>query len=385
MRNLLIGTLLVAALAACGGGGSGGGGGSVLPPPPSTMPPTAPPTSPPPSAAPAVYPGQGGAGTMAFNGYKNLYPGITAFIACGYRLTDSPNCDPNHPTIPSGPGQIAGPTGNRWIMNTNYTDNGPYVSGTFQMNQSSGGDMGVTDAVENGTTAVFFSISANGVSSTPTGVLQALTSPTEVIGPPCSTSSCPTVSSLGGTVGGWQENIYCISNPITCSTQIPNGKASLYTEFQPNEVMVTNAGEAIYVTHSGMPPSFGTGTDITQLGFQLNVNSSVRVIPCPNFQSTSPCVPDEANTSLGTIWQAVQAGNQVNTSWPYLPPGDVVGFGQALSGCSEFMIFHDAPPLPPDTSGGTVLNFTEVQQEDQNGNSTTTGGTQPVVCFSSNI
>ena len=373
--------------------GCGGGGGNPTPPattPPVNNPtPTPTPTAspPPPSASIQVtYPGQGGNETVSVTVQNSTNPGVIGVVECAYRgggaltpvsqMSDSPFCNSTQPYVASV-GTRAGVQGNYWVPATNHVVGASSFTDTFQITPDSGGDMGMFALVSGGS-AAFLNLNAAGVSvsSTPAGTFQVLTSASEIIGPCTAPNTCPTVESLGGTTGGFVENVYNVINNLTSAS------SGFQPVFQPVEVAVNSSGEAFLATHSGTPPLFGTGTDVTTQGFNPNgSNSPVRFVPCTN-QSPNTCNPNQTNLFAGSSWGIVQTGNQVNVSWPFLPAGDVVGFtGSFGTTCGEFMLFTS----PTATSGGIVLNFTQVRVENADGTSyiqTTTGVSPPEVCFS---
>ena len=349
MRNLLIGTLLVAALAACGGGGSGGGGGSVLPPPPSTMPPTAPPTSPPPSAAVQVtYPGQGGSQTVTVTVQKSAYAGITSVVQCAYRggyitsasqipqESDSHYCDPNHPYVAST-GQRAGVQGNYWTAPTNLVDNGSSISATFQLTNDYGGDAGIWAVVQNGTASFLNLNSANvSLSSSPTGTIQVLTSSNEIIGPSCAApNNCPTVTSLGLTVGGWQY--------IGTS-----GKGFQPVTFYVNEAPSNSNGCCnghVYPLVQSPFPEFGTGMDLTQQGFGA-LNNNVRFVLCTNQPPATSCGglnptnTENTNPVFYMPFQETTSNTEPTVYPPYYPAGNLEGIPIPMTmACGQLELF----------------------------------------------
>jgi len=296
------------------------------------------------------------------------------------QMSDSPFCNPTQAYyIAYGAGSRAGVQGNYWVAPTNHVVLTSSFTDTYQITSASGGDMGMFALVAGGT-ATFVNLNGTGVniSSTPADVFQVLTSSSEIIGACSAPNTCPTVSSLGGTAGGFVENVYNVINNLTSSS------SGFQPVFQPVEVAINSSGEAFLATHSGTPPLFGTGTDVTTQGFNPNgSNSPVRFVPCAN-QPPNTCNPDQANLFAGSSWGVTQTGNQVNISWPFLPAGDVIGFtGTFATTCGEFMLFTS----PTATSGGIVLNFTQVRVENAGNANTsyiqaTTGVSPPEVCFS---
>lgn len=375
MRYLLSSFILVAALAACGGGGGGSGASNVMPPPPvATAPPTTPPaTASPPPALQAKYPGSGGNLTVDVIVQKSQNAGVVETGICGYRDTDSQStalqlafCTKSFAPPAQG---VSGVQGDWWKAPTNHVDYGTYFIDTYQLSTASGGSMGSVELVhQDGSAALATGMVMS--SPAPSGAFQVLTSTDMLVGQPCTPSStnvCPTVSSLGGTVGGFEYNVYCVSDANTCATPLYSGGpalGTLYTMFLPSEVYIISGGEAYFVPHSTSPPFFGTGTDVTKQGFTVDGRlSNVRAIDCP---SAAPCTPDQTVQGYPTSWGIVQSGNRSNIQPPYLPPGDVFGTSSSFpSACYNLLLFSS----PNATSGGIELNVTQVRQVNSDGTS----------------